>query len=93
MKVLVIPDIHLKPWMFNRAAELLKDGIAGGAVCLMDIPDDWRQEFNLDLYVQAFDAASQFAKDFPETLWCWIQITGIIKAFDKDREMEKSEDD
>lgn len=45
MKVLVIPDIHLKPWMFNRAAELLKDGIAGGAVCLMDIPDDWRQEF------------------------------------------------
>ena len=40
MKVLVIPDIHLKPWMFNRAAELLKDGIAGGAVCLMDIPDD-----------------------------------------------------
>ena len=71
MKVLVIPDIHLKPWMFNRAAELLKDGIAGGAVCLMDIPDDWRQEFNLDLYVQTFDAAIQFAKDFPETLWCY----------------------
>ena len=43
-------------------------------VCLMDIPDDWRQEFNLDLYVQTFqtcDAAIQFAKDFPETLWCY----------------------
>ena len=32
---------------------------------------DWRQEFNLDLYVQTFDAAIQFAKDFPETLWCY----------------------
>ena len=52
MKVLVIPDVHLKPWMFDRAAELLKDGAADRAVCLMDIPDDWRQEFNLDLYVQ-----------------------------------------
>ena len=71
MKVLVIPDIHLKPWMFERAAELLKEGNADRAVCLMDIPDDWRQEFNLDLYIQTFDAAIQFAKDFPETLWCY----------------------
>ena len=71
MKVLVIPDVHLKPWMFERAAELLKEGNADRAVCLMDIPDDWRQEFNLDLYIQTFDAAIQFAKDFPETLWCY----------------------
>ena len=71
MKVLVIPDIHLKPWMFERAAELLKEGNADRAVCLMDIPDDWRQEFNLDLYIQTFDAAIQFAKNFPETLWCY----------------------
>ena len=71
MKVLVIPDVHLKPWMFERAAELLKEGNADRAVCLMDIPDDWRQEFNLDLYIQTFDAAIQFAKNFPETLWCY----------------------
>lgn len=71
MKALVIPDVHLKPWMFDRAAELLKDGAADRVVCLMDIPDDWRQEFNLDLYVQTFDAAIQFAKDFPETRWCY----------------------
>lgn len=50
MKVLVIPDVHLKPWMFIRAGELLKSGIAEQAVCLMDIADDWRQEFNIDLY-------------------------------------------
>ena len=27
MKVLVIPDVHLKPDMFRRAGELMKQGI------------------------------------------------------------------
>jgi hypothetical protein len=71
MKVLVIPDVHLKPLMFDRAAELLKVGAADRAVCLMDIPDDWRQEFNLDLYLRTFDSAIRFATYFPETLWCY----------------------
>lgn len=71
MKVLVIPDVHLKPWMFTRAAELMNEGAADKAVCLMDIADDWRQEFNLDLYIEAYDAAICFAKDFPQTLWCY----------------------
>ena len=26
MKVLVIPDIHLKTWIFDRAEKILKDG-------------------------------------------------------------------
>ena len=71
MKVLVIPDVHLKPWMFERASELMKEGKADRAVCLMDIPDDWRQEFNLDLYINTFDAAIAFAKEHPDTLWCY----------------------
>ena len=71
MNVLVIPDVHLKPWMFQRASELMKETEADKAVCLMDIPDDWRQEFNLDLYISTFDAAVSFAKEFPETLWCY----------------------
>ena len=50
MKVLVIPDVHLKPWMFDRASELMKSEKADQAVCLTDIPDDWNQELNLDLY-------------------------------------------
>ena len=57
LKVLVIPDVHLKPWMFERAAEIMKTGVAEKAVCLMDIPDEWNQELNLDLYMQTFDAA------------------------------------
>lgn len=43
MIVLVIPDVHLKPNMFHRAAELMNQGIADRAVCLMDIPDDWNK--------------------------------------------------
>lgn len=71
MKILVIPDVHLKPWMFNRASDLLEMNIADKAVCLMDIADDWNQQYNLDLYVQTYDAAIRFAKDYPDTLWCY----------------------
>lgn len=71
MKVLVIPDVHLKPRMFTRAAELLSRGAAERAVCLMDIADDWNSSFNLDLYIKTYDAAAAFARSYPETLWCW----------------------
>lgn len=49
--ILVIPDVHLKPWMFERADALLKLGVAEKAACLMDIPDEWDQGLNLDLYI------------------------------------------
>ena len=71
MKVLIIPDVHLKPWIFSRASDLMKEKAADQAVCLMDIPDDWNQQFNIDLYIQTFDAAIAFAKEFPEALWCY----------------------
>ena len=41
MKVLVIPDVHLKPYLFTQASSILESGAADQAVCLMDIPDDW----------------------------------------------------
>ena len=71
MRVLVIPDVHLKPYMFAEAAERMRRGVADRAVCLMDIPDDWGREYDLELYVQTFDAAISFAKEFPDTLWCY----------------------
>ena len=61
MKILVIPDVHLKPWIFSRASELIKEKAPDLAICLMDIPDDWNQQFNIDLYIQTFDAAIAFA--------------------------------
>lgn len=71
MKVLVIPDIHLKPFIFSRAKEILNNGDADTAVCLMDIPDDWGKEFMLDEYMKTYDAAILFAREFPESLWCY----------------------
>ena len=37
----------------------------------MDIPDDWNQEYNLELYMETFDAAIAFAKKYSETLWVY----------------------
>ncbi len=71
MKILVIPDVHLKPWIFDKASEILGSGAAEKAVCLMDIPDDWDQGFNPDLYAETFDKAIWFQRTFPDTLWCY----------------------
>ena len=57
MRVLVIPDIHLKTWIFDRAEKIIKDGKADRAVCLMDIPDGWNMEFQIEQYKETFDRA------------------------------------
>ncbi len=71
MRILVIPDVHLKDWMFERAKKILEEKEADRAVCLMDLADDFRQELNLDQYIRTYDAAISFAKEFPDTLWCY----------------------
>ena len=71
MRVLVIPDIHLKTWIFDRAEAILKAGKADRAVCLMDMPDDWNMEFQIEKYRETFDRAIEFAKTDPDTLWCY----------------------
>jgi len=71
MRVLVIPDVHLKTWLFDRAEEILRDGKADRAVCLMDLPDDWNMEFQVERYKETYDRAIVFAQTYPETLWCY----------------------
>ena len=71
MKVLVIPDVHLKPYMFRKADILMERGIAENAVCLMDIADDWNQQYNVALYEETYDGAICFAKKYPNSLWCY----------------------
>ncbi len=71
MKVLVIPDIHLKPLMFVQATALMRQNIAERAVCLMDIPDDWEKQYDIALYEETYDEAIRFAKAFPQTAWCY----------------------
>lgn len=71
MHVLVIPDIHLKAWIFDRAETILKTGKADMAVCLMDMPDDWNMEFRTERYKETFDRAIAFTLAYPDTLWCY----------------------
>lgn len=71
MKVLVIPDIHLKSWIFDKAEEIIRNGKADRSVCLMDIPDDWEMELDIACYKNTFDRAIRFAKEHPDTLWCY----------------------
>ncbi|MBQ9910110.1 MAG: metallophosphoesterase [Lachnospiraceae bacterium] len=70
MKVLVIPDVHLKPWMFSEAERILRSGRADRTVCLMDIADDFDKGMHINLYEETYDAAISLAKEFPNTLWC-----------------------
>ena len=71
MELIVIPDIHLKPWMFEEASEIMEKNGISCAVCLMDIADDWGQDTNLSLYSETYDAAISFSKDYPRTFWCY----------------------
>lgn len=71
MKVLVIPDVHLKPYLFRQASALMHQGIADRAVCLMDIADDWNMQYQISLYEEAYDEAIRFAKRYPDTAWCY----------------------
>lgn len=71
MKVLVIPDVHLKYKLFDRADAILESGQAERAVVLGDLVDDWHCEMRDDMYKALFDRAKEFHKEHPDTLWCW----------------------
>ena len=71
MKVLVIPDVHLKPWMFDRADELLEHGKADVSVCLMDLADDWDKAMRIDEYADTYERAITFAKKYPKSMWVY----------------------
>lgn len=70
MLILVIPDVHLKPWIFRCCAKLVKQYSPDKTVCLMDIPDKWGTKFSVELYEQTYDAAIEFARSYPDSLWC-----------------------
>ena len=71
MKVLVIPDVHLKSWMFDRAEEVLKKEHIDCEVCLMDLADDWGHDSDIEAYRETYDRAIAFARQHPMSLWCY----------------------
>lgn len=70
MKVLAIPDIHLKCEMFDRAEKILESGQADFAIQLGDMFDDWDMQFAIAFYQKTAERAIEFHKKFPKTLWC-----------------------
>ncbi len=69
-RVLVIPDIHLKPWIFDKAEKVNKDSY-DDIVILGDLVDDWGKGNNIDLYKETLDRAVEFAKSHECSLWCY----------------------
>lgn len=69
-KVLVIPDVHLKPEMFDFAEVILETGNADYAVQLGDLFDDWNKQFAIAAYIETAQRAIAFHEKFPKTLWC-----------------------
>ena len=53
---------EMKDCTFNKYGLEVKQKIAERAVCLMDIPDDWGKEYEIE-YTKTFDAAISFAKE------------------------------
>ena len=70
MKVLAIPDIHLKPWILDKADRILLKHACEKIVFLGDFVDDWGQENNIGLYNATFDSLIKFLKEH-DCLICW----------------------
>lgn len=70
-KVLIIPDVHLKPWIFSKAVDIMENTDCENAVILGDIVDDWGCENNYDLYEETLNVAISFAKRYPYSYWCY----------------------
>lgn len=70
-RAFVIPDVHLKPWIFDRAEEHLKKENVEVIVFLGDLVDDWDQQSNIELYNETFDRALKFINDHENIRWCY----------------------
>ena len=68
-KILVVPDIHLKPWIYDKASEKISG--VDYIVLLGDIVDDWNQEFNASLYTETFDKTEEFITANNNVFMCY----------------------
>ncbi|MBR3736876.1 MAG: metallophosphoesterase family protein, partial [Lachnospiraceae bacterium] len=71
MKILIIPDVHLKPHIIDEAAQCMCYGNYDIAVFLGDFVDDWEQQRNIKAYNDTFDALDEFLRQYPDTLICY----------------------
>lgn len=71
MKVLIIPDVHLKPEIFDQAEDIMKTTDCEGVVCVGDIVDDWGCMSNSMKYKETMDKLISFARKHPDMLFCY----------------------
>lgn len=69
-RVLVIPDVHLKPWIFDEAEKADKSSYED-IVVLGDLVDDWGKGNDIDAYEETLKRAAEFEKEHGESLWCY----------------------
>ena len=70
-KFFIIPDVHLKHWMFKKASEKIAEREYDYIVLLGDLVDDWDQQRNLELYQETLDVTIKFLEEHQNTLYCY----------------------
>ena len=70
-KCLVIPDLHLKPWIVRSSIKLMEKMNLGVAVFLGDGADDWNKEDDIALYNETYYYIMKFMEKFPDSLFCY----------------------
>ncbi len=69
MRVLVIPDIHLKPWIIDAAEEIYRQYSPDATVFLGDVPDDWGKQNDVALYERTYDRVIEYCRDHADKTW------------------------
>lgn len=70
MQVLVIPDVHLKRWIFEKADEIAAREKPDAIVLLGDLVDDFGCKNSPEKYIEIIDAAIAFIQKHPESYLC-----------------------
>lgn len=70
MRILVIPDIHLKPWIFDSADRVIADERPDEIVVLGDLLDDFGCEDKPERYTETLNRAGAFMAAHPYSYWC-----------------------
>ena len=70
MRILVIPDVHLKPWIFDKA-DKIDPSSYDNIVCLGDIADDWGKQNDTTAYEDTYERLLEFYNKHKDALFCW----------------------
>lgn len=73
MNTLVIPDTHLKPWIFDAADKIIETQHPDAVVVLGDLVDDWRKQSDVNLYETHLKRAIRFANVHKNIAVIWLR--------------------